>query len=185
LGPKNPGFTVFWTAGRPFAHEAGRGQRLTVCESERPGVDTEQARSARARCAVRFRGARLSVRGHRRPASPGRSKWHCHPSCIAIPLRAAGMARCRQGRTRGRHAARSMRLRRIVRRGRHAGSGHSAHPGPAGGAQLPAHGKWGSDGLQDGERAGFCDGKLDGCRRLRTQTSSQRFAYVLPPPATV
>jgi len=49
-----------------------------------------------------------------------------------------------------------MRLRSIVDRGRHAGSGHSSHPGPAGGgAQLPAHGKWVSDGQQTGNGQAF------------------------------
>jgi hypothetical protein len=54
LGPENPGITVFCTAGRAVACAARRGQRPTVSESERPGVDTEQARSSRGalRCAI-------------------------------------------------------------------------------------------------------------------------------------
>jgi hypothetical protein len=47
------------------AHAAGRGQRRTVSESERPGVDTEQTRSSRGtlRCAI----ARCALVGARAP----------------------------------------------------------------------------------------------------------------------
>jgi hypothetical protein len=171
----------------PCFGRRSRGEQYARASGQELTLNKEAAQGAR--CAVRFGGARWSLRGHRRPASPGRSKWHCHPSCSSIPLRRVcgrqGWPAVGSGAPRGRHAARRMRLRIIVRCGRHAGSGHSGHPGPAGGcAQLPAHGKWGSEGLQDGERAGSCTGKLGGYRRLRAQTSSQRFAYILPPPAT-
>jgi len=166
----------------PMKQGVGRGEQYARASGQELTLNKQAVQGAR--CAVRFGGARWSVRGHRRPASPGRSKC-----CSSIPLRRVcgrqGWPAVGSGAPRCRHAARRMRLRIIVRCGRHAGSGHSGHPGPAGGgAQLPAHGKWGSEGLQDGERAGSCAGKLGGYRKLRAQTSSQRFANILPPPAT-
>ena len=71
LEPKNPGFTVFWTAGRAIAHEAekqgvGRGEQCARASGQeltlnRPG-------SQGARCDVRLWGANWSMQGHRRPA---------------------------------------------------------------------------------------------------------------------
>ena len=71
LRPKNPGFTVFWTAGRAIAHEAekqgvGTGEQCATASGQeltlnRPG-------SQGARCAVRLWGANWSMQGHRRPA---------------------------------------------------------------------------------------------------------------------
>ena len=83
----------------------GRVERRTVCESERPGVDSEQGSSARGalRCAI-WRCALVVARApptsqpwSEQVALP--SKLQLHPS--APSLRAAGMARCRQRRTQG------------------------------------------------------------------------------------
>ena len=71
LGPKNPGFTVFWTAGRAIAHEAekqgvGRGEQCARASGQELTLNRQGAQGAH--CAVRLRGAHWSVRGHRRPA---------------------------------------------------------------------------------------------------------------------
>ena len=71
LRPKNPGFTVFWTAGRAIAHEAekqgvGRGEQCARASGQELTLNRQGAQGAH--CAVRLRGAHWSVRGHRRPA---------------------------------------------------------------------------------------------------------------------
>ena len=71
LGPKNPGFTVFWTAGRAIAHEAekqgvGRGEQCARASGQELTLNRQGAQAVH--CAVRLRGAHWSVRGHRRPA---------------------------------------------------------------------------------------------------------------------
>ena len=72
LGPKNPGFTGFWTAGRAIAHEAekqgvGRGEQCARASGQELTLNRQGSQGAR--CAVRLRGANWSVQGHRRPAS--------------------------------------------------------------------------------------------------------------------
>ena len=66
LGPKNPGFTVFWTAGRAIAHEAekqgvGRGEQCARASGQELTLNRQGAQGAH--CAVRLRGAHWSVRG--------------------------------------------------------------------------------------------------------------------------